>query len=83
MTFLTARLTLLLVVSSAYFDSPQDITLDGFVSLTTEGAHFTHDDTVNDDEPVGREENDDTDVDTYDPFNRIRPELGNEVLSEK
>jgi len=68
-----AAVRLVLVDTSP--DSPQDtITLDGFASVSDDASHFTHEETLNGDEPVGNEDN--IEVDKYDPLERTRPLLG-------
>ena len=56
---------------------PQDTTtLDGFASLNEDASHFTQDETLNGDEPVGKDDN--IDVDKYDPLEKTRAVLGND-----
>ena len=49
----------------------------GFESENEEALHFTHDETVNDDEPVGSSGV--KDADKNDPLERTRAVLGNSV----
>jgi hypothetical protein len=57
---------------------PQDTTtLDGFASLKEDASHFTQDETVKAEEPVGRL--DKTGVDKYVPFEIIKAAFGKEV----
>ena len=68
-----AAVRLVLVDTSP--DSPHDtITLDGFASVSDDASHFTHEETLNGDEPIGNEDN--SKVDKYDPLERTRPLLG-------
>ena len=56
-------------------DSPHDtITPDGFASVNDDASHFTHEETLNGDEPTGNEDN--IEVDMYDPLEKTRPRLG-------
>jgi hypothetical protein len=57
---------------------PQDITTsDGFASVNEDASHFTQEDTLKADEPVGRL--DKRGVETYDPLATTRAALGYEV----
>ena len=57
---------------------PQDITTsDGFASVNEDASHFTHEDTLKADEPVGRL--DKRGVETYEPLATIKAALGYEV----
>jgi hypothetical protein len=68
-----AAVRLVLVDTSP--DSPHDtITLDGFASVSEDASHFTQDETLNGDEPIGNEDN--IEVDKYDPLEKTRPLLG-------
>jgi hypothetical protein len=64
--------------------SPQAIaTLDGLVSVNKDASHFTQEETVKGDEPIGSEEdNDDIDLDRYDSRERVRIFVGNDVALE-
>jgi hypothetical protein len=58
-------------------DDPQAITTsDGFVSVNDDALHFTQEETVNGDEPVGRLGK--RGVDMYDPREKVRDTLGYE-----
>ena len=57
-------------------DPHDTTTLDGFASLNEDASHFTQDETVKDDEPVGKDDN--IDVDKDDPLERTRAVLGND-----
>jgi len=68
-----AAVRLVLVDTSP--DSPHDtITPDGFASVNDDASHFTHEETLNGDEPTGNEDN--IEVDMYDPLEKTRPRLG-------
>jgi hypothetical protein len=58
------------------------MTLDGFVSDNNDALHFTQEETVNGDEPVGRLRK--RGVDMYDPREKVRDTLGyeEEVVEE-
>ena len=51
-------------------------TLEGFVSVKEEASHFTQEETVKGDEPVGRV--DKSGVEIYDPLEIVRAVFGNE-----
>ena len=73
-----AALRLVLVDNSK---EPQDMTtLDELASVKDDASHLTQDDTVNDEEPVGRP--DMMGLDTYDPLDTTRPTLGKDVELE-
>ena len=57
-------------------DPHDTTTLDGFASLNEDASHFTQDETLNGDEPVGKDDN--IDVDKYDPLEKTRAVLGND-----
>jgi hypothetical protein len=61
-------------------DPQETTTLDGFASLNEDASHFTQDDTLNGEEPVGSV--DSIDVDKYDPLEKTRAVLGNEFDEE-
>ena len=74
-----AAVRLVLVDTSP--DSPHDtITLDGFASVSDDASHFTHEETLNEDEPIGKEDN--IEVDKYDPLEKTRPLLGKDDEDE-
>jgi hypothetical protein len=56
------------------------ITLEGFVSVKEEASHFTQDETVKGDEPVGRLDN--RGVERYDPLETTNAAVGKEVEFE-
>jgi len=49
-------------------------TPEGLASVNEDASHFTQEETVNEDEPVGRL--DKTGVDTYEPLERVRAAFG-------
>ena len=61
---------------SSPVDPHDTTTLDGFASLNEDASHFTQDETLNGDEPVGSVDN--IDVDKYDPLEKTRAVLGND-----
>ena len=61
---------------SSPIDPHDTTTLDGFASLNEDASHFTQDETLKDDEPVGKDDN--IDVDKYDPLEKTRAVLGND-----
>ena len=62
--------------------SPQDsTTLDGDVSLNKEALHFTQEETVKDEEPLGRVEK--SDVERYELFDKTSATYGNEDVLVK
>ena len=68
-----AAVRLVLVDISPIF--PHAITtLDGFTSLNEDASHFTQEDIVKGDEPVGNEDN--NEVDKYDPLDKIIADEG-------
>ena len=65
----------MLVLDDACPSDPQDITtLDGFASVNDDASHFTHDETLNGEEPVGND--DKSKVDKYDPPEKTRAREG-------
>jgi len=58
--------------------APQDITtFEGFTSVIDDASHFTQEETVKGEEPVGRL--DKSGLVTYDPLETIKAVFGNEV----
>jgi hypothetical protein len=55
-------------------------TSDGFASVNEDASHFTQEETVKAEEPVGRVDN--KEFDTYDPLATTRAALGKEVELE-
>jgi hypothetical protein len=54
---------------------------DGVASVNDDASHFTQDETVNEEELVGRL--DSKGADTYEPLETVRPSLGNKDMVEK
>jgi hypothetical protein len=60
-------------------DEPHDITTpDGFESVNDDASHFTHDETVKAEEPVGSDDN--INVDKYDPLEKTSAVLGKDEV---
>ena len=68
-----AAVRLVLVDSSPIFPHATT-TLDGFKSLTEDASHFTQEDIVKGDEPVGNVDN--KEVDKYDPLDTVIADEG-------
>ena len=69
---------MMLVLDNACPSDPQDITtLDGFASVNEDASHFTQEETLKAEEPVGRL--DKRGEETYEPLATIRAAFGYEV----
>ena len=78
----TANVTAVKVLLNDEIGSPKEITVAPLFSEDIDDAsHFTHDETVNEEELVGRL--DSKGADTYEPLEKVRPSLGNKDEVEK